>query len=251
MKIQDKIMKIQDKSDSLDGTDEERNALKTKLALLIAKEGALIEEIKKLEQQSIDSYKVDPQTELMLQNAADLLYQKYLNTESKSYVGENIVNLVMVDYQDKQLHVLVDEPAIRDVSGQSAPAIPDFEAEVSVRISVDYGSIEEIRCLSRTSNCSPMVGGIEIAIDGQTSDDASTLGFKAVDRHGNTGFVVAGHAVNVGDKVYQSAGGSHAGKVIREASSCDCAFIKSAKGINGDIYKNHRQVYDIEDCGRF
>lgn len=94
------------------------------------------------------------------------------------------------------------------------------------------------RCPSATSRCSPLEGGAEmgtVASDGGI--DTGTLGYRAVDRSGNVGFVTAGHGINTGMLVKQPANGRTIGTVTKlcfegrdlegneDGSICDAAFI--------------------------
>lgn len=129
--------------------------------------------------------------------------------------------------------------------------ISDIIGETGLQIEVEIGDFEEIshKSKGRTSNHSTLIGGISVAKEGDGLRDDSTLGFKATTESGEKGFVIAGHAANKDDKIYQRAGGNYVGDVILdgEEEGCGCAFVESDKRIADKIFKNSRQTYTIKD----
>lgn len=252
--IEEKIIKIKEKLENPNLSEKRILKLNDRLSNLLDKEARLIEKINILEQKSIDSFVVDSETKAQLESAEQFVYEKYINEDSDIYIGANPINFVIADFQDKQLLVLVDEILSIDTASASLASsveiIPDYLQDIvdqtGINLEVEVAEFVDTACSSRTSNCSPMVAGISVAKSGVSSGD-STIAFKATNTSGKTGFVMAGHAGNVGDSVYQRAGGNYAGQIITEssASSCDCAFVESSRSMSNSIWKNYRQSYSI------
>ena len=248
MKIQDKIIDLEDLLNSIDLSDEEIIQINSDISELRAIESQIINTIDEIQQKSYDSFVVDAETKKNLLYAEKLINEKYMDINSDKYVGSNPVNFVIADFQDKQLFVLMSDSTTYSYNEKSSAShLTDIKNEIDVDVKMESGKFKDTSCRSRTSNCSPMVGGISVAKSGVGTSGDSTLSFKATDRSNRSGFVIAGHVGNVGDSIYQHASGNYAGNIITESDTCDCAFVESSRSMSNGIYKNYRQSYTIND----
>ncbi len=226
----------------------ERSALQDRIYALESKMRDITAEMDEIERNGIDSFKVDPQTEARLVAAEAFLHERYLDKESQTYVGKNDIVLVLADFQDERMYVLVGGT---DYTQKRGDLIADFLAsETGVPVEVEFGEMTEISRKTRTSNFTPLIGGISVATAGKGLDADSTLGFKAVDRRGNTGFVIPSHVGVAGDGIYQAAGSNRQVGTVTEShprNRCDCAFVSSTTPVSDKIFKNYRQSYTIND----
>lgn len=111
----------------------------------------------------------------------------------------------------------------------------------------DYAT--SVACASRTSPCSPYIGGVQIGIVG---DGVCTLGIQAT-RSGVNGFVTAGHCANQalsGADVSQPASGLIVGDLVIHTffnnSPCDCAFISdrsTSPAVDNAIFQSGTSTY--------
>ena len=186
--------------------------------------GFLESEIERLENLSIASYKLDPDTEAYLNKSVAALEEAY-------GPGRNFT--VMIDRQDREIVAVV--PPNSTLTADELEAAIAYSATVRVE---EEESLVLARCPSATSRCSPLEGGAEIgalASDGHRY--AGTLGYRAVDGSGNTGFVTAGHKIASGALVDQPRNGRTIGRVTqicfegtnlageKDGNICDAAFI--------------------------
>ena len=186
--------------------------------------GFLESEIERLENLSIASYKLDPDTEAYLNKSVAALEEAY-------GPGRNFT--VMIDRQDREIVAVV--PPNSTLTADELEAAIAYSATVRVE---EEESLVLARCPSATSRCSPLEGGAEIgasASDGHRY--AGTLAYRAVDGSGNTGFVTAGHNVDLRARVDQPGNGRAIGTVTHrcyegtdlegepDGRVCDAAFI--------------------------
>ena len=186
--------------------------------------GFLESGIERLENLSIASYKLDPDTEASLNKSVAALEEAY-------GPGRNFT--VTIDRQDREIVAVV--PPNSTLTADELEAAIGYGATVRVE---EEETLVLARCPSATSRCSPLEGGAEI---GAPADDghkyAGTLGYRAVDRSGNVGFVTAGHGIDTGMLVKQPGNGRTIGTVThhcfegrdskgdKDGSICDAAFI--------------------------
>jgi hypothetical protein len=111
----------------------------------------------------------------------------------------------------------------------------------------DYAA--PVACTSRTSPCSPYIGGVQIGIQ---NDSTCTLGIQAT-RSGVNGFVTAGHCANNGPSgadVSQPGSGLVVGDLVIHTffnnSPCDCAFISdraASPAVDNAIFQSSSSTY--------
>mgnify|MGYP006417084773 FL=1 len=68
----------------------------------------ILTEINAIEQASIDSMKLEPLLHEKLYSIENEIYQKFLNPNSSTYVGDTFVDTLYVDHVQKKVIVLVD-----------------------------------------------------------------------------------------------------------------------------------------------
>ena len=186
--------------------------------------GFLESGIERLENLSIASYKLDPDTEASLNKSVAALEEAY-------GPGRNFT--VTIDRQDREIVAVV--PPNSTLTADELEAAIGYGATVRIE---ERESLVLARCPSATSRCSPLEGGAEI---GAPADDghkyAGTLGYRAVDRSGNVGFVTAGHNISLNAPVDQPGNGRTIGTVTKrclegtdsrgtvDGHVCDAAFI--------------------------
>lgn len=107
----------------------------------------------------------------------------------------------------------------------------------NVPITIVYGEyLEDLSCTTQTSDCDPIVGGIQIN-DGNNC----TLSLEVYTGPWywpNWGFLTAGHCYAINDLIDQPSGGGEIGKVtVRDFvhnGDCDCEFIDKTTSTNSD-----------------
>ena len=179
-------------------------------------------EIERLEKLSIESFKIDPDTEASLAKAVDAI-------ESAYGQGHNFT--AMIDRQDRE--VLVTVPPNSTLTAGELEAAINYSATVRV----ETESMTLAACTRPSSACRPLEGGVSIGVDtdGDGDDDYDgTLGYRAT-RDGTVGYVTAAHTVErTGMRVKQPAGGLAIGTV-------QAMCYRGVPLANGDL--------DGRDCG--
>lgn len=255
--IQEDINNIQNEVNKLEKTPTaQQNAiikqsiqqLKDTLNKKVIAMHELDKEFMRLEQLHKELYKVDPETEKHLYSVKNMIYDKYVDPSSKSYVGDNSVTFVTVDFPHKGIIVKFDpdQVAKQDLRSDKTPAdiLADIQSLIGkdIPISVEYAKAELIACTSRTLVCDPIKGGVQIA-DITNLPANATLGWKSTDTQGNVGFVTAGHVSGpVGKTVEQPLNNRDVGTVTKYCRSptsppsvagntCDYSFVDLFNGI--------------------
>ncbi len=200
-------------------------------------------EIERLEKLSIESFKIDPDTEASLAKAVDAI-------ESAYGQGHNFT--AMIDRQDRE--VLVTVPPNSTLTAGELEATVNYSAAVRV----ETESLALASCTRPSSTCRPLEGGVSIGVDtdGDGDDDyVGTLGYTATRKDGTVGHVTAAHTVErTGMRVKQPAGGLAIGTVQAmcqrgvalsngdsDGRDCDSAFIRldPSQQATGRIIKNN------------
>lgn len=113
---------------------------KQKMRSLVAKQNEIQEKSQAL-------FKVDPATKKKLDDAERVLYNMYLNKTSTTYVGDNPVVAIMVNYECKSLEVSFDpDETINNPAGDKSKAIIAEMKKVigNIPLDVDYFKMELI-----------------------------------------------------------------------------------------------------------
>ncbi|NWG36108.1 hypothetical protein [Nitrososphaera sp.] len=225
----EKITQYEDqKKDAVSEAD--RLALDAKIQESLAKIEQLSAQIQALEELNKKLYVMDPDLRSRLFAASNLLYNKYVNQSSTSYIGENPVEDVSPLLLTRTLEILVN-PEKLAVDKSNLPE----ETEVDgFPVTIEYGTLQETSCVSgRQSECRPLVAGISVA-DQSLAPDLNTMGYKAV-RNGYVGFVIAGHtSTGVLANIVQPHNDSTKTVgvvVVDDPNVLDAAFVKANPGI--------------------
>ena len=112
---------------------------------------------------------------------------------------------------------------------------------IDVPFVLSFGAPGELdSCDSNTSDCDPIIGGLEF----HTPKGTCTIGLPAKMNHKDgvkTGFITAGHCVKKGDPFQQpSTSETNDGFVVKviKRSNCDCAFIETnSSDFSSKVYK--------------
>ena len=208
--------------------------------------GFLESEIERLENLSIASYKLDPDTEASL--------NKYVAALEEAY-GPDRNFTVTIDRRDREIVAVV--PPNSTLTADELEAAIGYGATVRVE---EEESLVLARCPSPTSRCSPLEGGAEMGTPASNGRiDTGTLGYRAVDGSGNVGFVTAGHGINTGMLVKQPANGRTIGTVTQQCFEgtssqdeedgrvCDAAFIDLLPNERSSVkvISDNRRPYSI------
>lgn len=126
---------------------------------------------------------------------------------------------------------------------------------------VGTGHLTFTACNSRTSDCSPLIGGIQVEYQVSSSTIASqSLSMGDTNLGGKKGLIIAGHMTGFGvinKDIGQATTGRIVGKVITNPSgprTSDSAFVEFKKDASGNyiytanenqIYKTSSSVYTI------
>lgn len=173
--------------------------------------------LKAMEEENIKRFTLEPSLKTKLEAArsyAKTLDDLPINKVSISHSQKSLI----IGIDESQLTTEKNEQYYKDLLQKEFSNIP---MKVVFSISVDEA------CTTQTSDCDPIVGGIEMNENGVGD---CTIGLPLY-RSGVEGYITAGHCVGnesgTGDDVYQPAGGSKIGdtSVRVYTASCDCAFI--------------------------
>lgn len=207
-------------------------------------------EIDSLEILNKKLYKVDVKTKAKLNAAEELVFNKYLNSESPEFSENNAVIFAGSYFKDGNLRVIVS-PSALDQQNISQDSITQEltnllrSANLDVELDVQFHEITPITCSSRDTSCSIFLAGISAA--GDLNNGLNTMGYKAT--QGTTvGFVMAKHSID-GDETsvvqpYDTTTVDGTVKTVSGSSSnCDCAWIDSVPTMYNEIYKASNTAY--------
>ena len=144
-----------------------------------------------------------------------------------------------IDQKTEKL-VFINKDSDSGLSDSDKAKIQEKSGELEYKIE-EVDKAKHSRCLARSNNCNPMMGGLKVQYDG----GHGTLGFPAT-RDGDTGFVITAHQVRdeTGGTVYQSTATAGTVEAV-SPNNCDCAFVDhySTKSTDGKVW--------ISSYGRF
>lgn len=210
-----------------------------------------------LEQQNIDSLKIDPILEYELRQIELILYSKYLDTSSINYVGLNPVDEVYVDYVQQKTVLRInpnfqyEEQPLYDLSivGVSQNSIEKFGLDT---LKIDFELPKLTSCDSQTVQCTPLIGGIELGRTNDPGEISGTLSYTAVDSNGLKGFVIPAHVANYHNNGNIGIKQPHDGPVIGTVNvigfgrtNLDFAFVESNKDVSNSLFRDSNQNYTI------
>lgn len=231
--VQDKKKSIEsDKKELKDNTELSKiqsELIEKKIADTISEITKLNERAAEIQRLNIESYKLDPETQQIFDNAEKTIRDNYLN--------KNGVYDLFTHSKYRKVVVFVDpnDFANSNYSGGIDAFIAEIKNSVNVDVEVNVAKIilttHATSCPSVTSPCQPAKGGVQIS-HANTSGSGSTLGFKAYHPTWGYGFIIAGHeAVATGTSIVQPKNGGTIGTVkVMGSGTCDCAFVQSTGG---------------------
>lgn len=197
----------------------------------------LDEELDRLEQLNIESFKVDPDTEKRFYDAQFTLLKKYVFSDSEDYIGDNPLTGVDVDFQHRKLIIKFDPNQVseKDLARSPTKIMNDVQNLIgkTIPLGIDYATTEFIACTSRTLVCDPIKAGVQVA-DTTNILGNGTVMYKST-RNGNVGFVTAGHVSGPQDKIIeQPVNNRDVGAVdfrCYSGTTCDFSFVKLYPGV--------------------
>ena len=217
---------------------QEKQDLDKKIQASLAEIDRLEKLIDELQQLNWKLYEMDPELKERLLSAQKVLFDKYENTGSPTYVGDNSVEWVSADHLRRHIVLFINPDKATGF------AVPTETSVNGIPVVIDYGKIQLISCVNNDNQdeCDPLVGGISIA-DSNRVPDLNTLGYKAF-RNGVEGFVMAGHGADgVGSDIVQP--GDDANRIVGEVvvhcnsdPNCfgDMAFVDTNMDIVNEIF---------------
>lgn len=246
------------KAANASGNNEKIQQLQQQIDANNNKRQSLVQELDHIQNESRALFQVDPATKKKLDNASTVLYEKYLNRKSPTYVGENPVQEIIANYEYKDLFVSFDpDKTINNPAGdQSQAIIADIKKVAGdIPLDISYAKIKPIQCSTRTAPCSPLVAGVSAQTSGNSNK--CTEGYQATDINGNPGFIMAGHCSVYNGAVYQPATGFTGSRQVGQITqicydtsnppSCDFAFAKASVSMSTWIFIDGSSWYVMYD----
>jgi len=161
-----------------------------------------------------------------------------------TYIDHDKNQLVVGIHEDSPLPIEVYQERIRAIINDTP-------------VMVDFGKYTPDVCSSRTTQCAPVYGGIQV----QVGSGASTLSFADHDDSSRRGIIITGHAPgwgNTGNDVGQDTLSRVVADVVTNPAGpirfCDCAFAEIRKDVNNNylfstddnqIFKSSSASYNI------
>ena len=222
-------------------SEQEKQDLEKKTQASLAEIDRLEKLIDDLQQLNWKLYEMDPELKERLLSAEKVLFDKYENLGSSTYIGDNAVEWVTADHLRRHINVFINPD--KEAAGF---AVPTETSVNGIPVVIDYGKTQLISCVNNDNQdeCNPLVGGISIA-DLNDVPDLNTLGYKAF-RNGVEGFVMAGHSADgVGSDIVQP--GEDANRIVGQVvencyttTNCsgDMAFVDTNMNIVNEIFSS-------------
>jgi len=133
---------------------------------------------------------------------------------------------VNINYLEKGITVSTSDASYDDTLRKIIEKYPE-----DVQVNITHGMAADYSCNSRTSDCDPIVGGIQD--QSNSGIGPCTLGLP-VKKGTAVGFITAGHCLNDGDQLHQPVDGwfNEIGNSAdsRYESTCDCAYATKTTG---------------------
>jgi hypothetical protein len=229
-------------------SEQEKQDLEKKIQASLAEIARLEKRIEELQQLNWKLYEMDPELKERLLSAKKLLFDKYENPDSSTYVGDNAVEWVAADHLRRHINVFINPD-----KEAAEFAVPTETSVNGIPVVIDYGKEELISCVNNDNQdeCDPLVGGISIA-DQNRVPDLNTLGYKAF--VGTTeGFVMPRHSVDGVDSIIVQPGDDEDREVGSVLDICcsspwgDMAFVDASEDIVNEIWRGSGTFFTIVD----
>ncbi len=188
-----------------------------------------------MERQSIERHKIEPELEQRLRIA-----QQSVNDSELPVTGTSVSGI------HKALVIYIDSTQLTADKNRTYYTELIQNRYSDIPVIVRFGESKLESCTVPTSNCDPLIGGIQMEAKNHSY---CTIGL-AIPRGGIDGFITAGHCVDdtsgSGDDVYQPTedlfGSNKVGDVSVDLyqAQCDCAWIdqSSADGNQKSVWSN-------------
>ena len=224
-------------------SEQEKQDLEKKIQASLAEIDRLEKRIDELQQLNWKLYEMEPELKERLLSAEKVLFDKYENPGSSTYVDDNAVEWVSTDHLRRHINVFINPD--KEAAGF---AVPTETSVYDIPVVIDYGKTQLISCVNNDNQdeCDPLVGGISIADRNRVPlNSLNTLGYKAF-RNGVEGFVMAGHSADgVGSNIVQPHTNANriVGQVVAHCNSdpnCsgDMAFVDTNMNIVNEIFSS-------------
>jgi len=235
-------------------SEQEKQDLDKKIQASLAEIGRLEKRIDELQQLNWKLYEMEPELKERLLSAKEVLFDKYENPDSSTYVGDNAVEWVTADHLRRNILLLINPD--KEASGF---AVPTETSVNGIPVVKEYGKTQLLACVNNDNKakCDPLVGGISIA-DKARVPDLNTLGYKAT-RGTTVGFVMAGHSTNgVNSQIVQPH--NDANRIVGTVQvhcnsnpncSGDMAFVATSVNIVNQIWRGTGTFFNVvakTDC---
>ena len=89
---------------------------------------------------------MEPQLEKKLYSAEKVLLDKYINSDSTTYIGDNTVEMVFADLLRRNIVVLVN--ADKEAAGGVMPVETSVDG---IPVTIEYGKTELISCVNNSN----------------------------------------------------------------------------------------------------
>lgn len=212
----------------------------------------ILREIRSLERESINSMKMDSETELRFKQIVSDLHTTYGDENP-----DNAFVMAGINYEQKKLLVELttqfDDAVDPEMSSVVlAETIRSSIGENDVIISFD--SLKPVTCTDYTTTCTPdRVGGVALYRSDDAENLAGSIGYKATYNE-DVGYITAGHSVdpdetgNWGMKQTSTQISSGFGYPFTTSTLAgDYSFQKTSSSVIDDIYFSSSLKADIED----
>ena len=128
---------------------------------------------------------------------------------------------VNINYLEKGITISTSDASYNGILREIIDKYPQ-----DVKINITHGMAADYSCGSRTSDCDPIVGGIQS--QSNSGIGPCTLGLPVMRGKNTAGFITAGHCLNDDDQLHQPNNGwfNQIGNNAdsRYESTCDCAY---------------------------
>lgn len=178
------------------------------------------------------------------------------------------INMIFTDPVDKTLVVGIKAGSPLPLATYKEK-LQSFVGTVPMKVSFVDAVFNTYSCTARNVNCTPQVGGIEIDGNSPVGIQASTFTLGATNTSNTPGFIIAGHATQVGAtgydiyQIYTSpTNNRHVGKVLTSSQPqsdgkrlSDSAFVKCDTDFFGQcnpsvdaakIYRGNNVWYNVQ-----
>lgn len=156
---------------------------------------------------------------------------QYMNSTEKDQfkVAKDLIensalpwSTVFVDEKDKILEITLKTIAIDDEEIKKS-----IKKLIDVPFDIFYGNAVYLGCATQSSDCNPIVGGLEMKGKGSCTIGlpVSTNTWGGIKK----GFLTAAHCVNYWGNVYQPSSATESDGFVTKrvfSSDCDCAFVE-------------------------